>query len=209
MALDTYGGLKAEVADWLNRKDLDAKIPTFIRLLESQINRKLRTHQMMQRATADISLDYTALPADFKALYNCVLLTNPITKLEYMTPGDIQELRVTVQGTARKPGAYSIVGSTIEVAPTPDTTYSMEITYWKAIPYLDDVINPTNWVLTQHPDLYLYGTLLQAAPYLNNDERITTWGTAVSAIVDSINVEDERALKGGVPLKARIKPYGG
>lgn len=206
MALDDYAGLQIEIGDWLNRQDLAAKIPTFIRLLESQVNRKLRTHQMMQRATADITDLYTALPDDFRALYTVILQTNPITPLEYATPGELSDVRSRY--SPQKPFLYSVVGSAIEVAPAPDTSYPMEITYWQQIPYLSDIA-PTNWLLTEHPDVYLFGALMQAAPYLNNDDRVGVWGTALNGILEEIQISDERALKGGVPLKSRIKPYGG
>lgn len=66
MALDgSYAGLKASVADWLNRADLAAVVPDFISLAEGQMNRRLRVRRMVATASASISAPYESLPADF------------------------------------------------------------------------------------------------------------------------------------------------
>ncbi len=65
MALTTYTELKASIADWLNRTDLTTTIPDFISLAEAQIERTLRTRQMIVRANASFDSEYGAVPADF------------------------------------------------------------------------------------------------------------------------------------------------
>lgn len=65
MALTTYTALKASVADWLNRTDLTAAIPDFISLAEAQMERTLRTRQMIVRANASFNAEYGTTPADF------------------------------------------------------------------------------------------------------------------------------------------------
>jgi hypothetical protein len=52
--------------------------------------------------------------------------------------------------------------------------------------------NTTNWLLTLAPDLYLYGSLLEAAPYIGNDERIPVWASAVSTVIDQLNTLGHR-----------------
>jgi hypothetical protein len=204
MSFDTYANFQLEVADWLNRQDLVAKIPTFIQLAEAHMNRKLRVRQMITRAEATITDEYLALPVDFKALYDVQLLTDPITVLTYMAPGELHNYqRMNVPAT---PKYYTIVGPSLEFGAVPDNTYPIEIIYWATIPALAAPAD-SNWVLSEHPDLYLYTTLKQAAPYMQNDERIVTWGGLSDSIIEDLMVSDEKAVKGGVPLKARIKPY--
>jgi hypothetical protein len=207
VALDTYANLQVEVADWLNRADLTSKIPTFISLLEAYVSRKLRVRQMVTRSDANITSEYTALPSDFRALQTLQLIsTDPTRPLQFATISELQNQK-RLHFTTAKPVYYGIVGNTIQVVPAPDQTYGAEIVYWAALPALS-VTNTTNWLLTEHPDLYLYGTLLQAAPYLVNDDRIATWGQIVGSIIEDLNVADEKASKSGNPLRARIKPYG-
>lgn len=208
MALDSFTGLKAEIADWLNRQDLAAQIPTFIRLFEAQAERNLRTRQMVVRATASLSAQFTQLPGDFLSLVNVQLntLDPPRPPLNYAPMGEIDRIRAQFPSGGR-PTDYSIVGDSIEVAPVPNATYEIEIIYHKTLSRLSDS-TASNWLLASHPDLYLYGSLMQAAPYLKNDERVPMWRDAVQTLMDDLRVADERATKSGVPLKARIRPYG-
>jgi hypothetical protein len=83
MALSTYAELKSSVADWLNRSDLTTAIPDFISLAEAQMERKLRTRQMISRASATISTEYSALPDDFLEVKSLKLQTSPVTPLQF------------------------------------------------------------------------------------------------------------------------------
>ena len=65
MALTTYTELKASVADWLNRTDLTTEIPDFISLAEAQMERTLRTRQMLTRTTLTVDSEFETTPADF------------------------------------------------------------------------------------------------------------------------------------------------
>ncbi len=79
-----------------------------------------------------------------------------------------------------------MVGDEFQFIPIPDASYLVELTYWRRIPPLSDT-NTTNWILSDHPDAYLYGALVQSAPYLMDDSRITTWGTLFTAALDDMN----------------------
>lgn len=204
MALDTYNGLKEEVAGWLNRQDLQAVIPTFVRLLESQIERTLRVREMITRARAVITEEFTVLPQDFLALEHAIVNeAKPIT-LEWVPKNQIDHLQATLPAGPLK--YYTIIGDELEVAPFPQGESEIEVVYYRSIEKLSET-NQSNWLLQRHPDVYLFGTLMQAAPYLKNDERIPLWSSALSAIVEDIRLADERATRGGTPLKMRIKPY--
>lgn len=203
MALDNYANLQVEVADWLNRADLTAKIPTFIRLLESQMNRKLRVRQMQTRSTASLAAEYLALPTDFLSVHNVQILDTPVSRVEYASISEVSEFRKLYPN--QRPTRFNVDGSTFQFAPIPDNTYTVEIVYYAMITPLATA--GTNWLLNEHPDIYLYGTLMQAAPYLNNDDRISVWGSALTGILEDMTVADEKGTRGGGPLRARIQPY--
>jgi len=204
MALDTYNGLKAEVADWLNRQDLAGVIPTFVRLLEAQVDRTLRVREMIARARADITEEFTVLPPDFLAIEHAIVNTAKPIVLEWVPMNQIDQLQADTEPGQLK--YYTIIGDELEVAPFPSGTSEIEVVYYRKTERLSED-NQTNWLLDRHPDLYLFGTLMQAAPYLNNDERIGVWSASLSTILEDIRQADERATKGGTPLKMRIKPY--
>jgi len=75
------------------------------------------------------------------------------------------------------------------IAPTPDAEYPAEFAYYELLPLLDDT-NQTNWLTDYAPQLLLYGTLLEAAPFLKNDERIPTWQQMYDRAAAIANGED-------------------
>lgn len=199
MALDTFAGLKATIADYLNRDDLTSVIPSFITLAEAKFNRKLRTRQMVKRATATIDTQYFAYPTDWLQAKEFVLNTSPITYMEFVTDKQANELRQDKIIAVGKPTYYTIVGTQIEVIATPDTGYTGELTYYGKIPALSDS-NTSNWLLTYAPDLYLYGALLEASPYLKDDERLAVWGQMYITSISDIEIADQRASVSSTPI---------
>lgn len=199
MDLSTYSGLKTAVADYLNRDDLTSVVPGFIALAEAKFNRKLRARQMIKRATATIDTRFFAYPADWLEARDFTLDTNPITKMEFVTEDQANALRATTAIASGKPQYYTIIGSQIEVVPTPDTSYSGVLSYYAKIPALSDS-NTSNWLLAYAPDLYLYGALLESAPYLKDDERIAVWSQLYESSKADIELADQRASVSSTPV---------
>lgn len=199
MAIDTFSGLKTTIADYLNRDDLTSIIPSFITLAEAKFNRKLRVRQMVKRATATLDTQYFAFPTDFLQAKEFQLNTNPITYLQYVTQNQGDYGSATQFVSAGKPQFYTIIGTQIQVIPTPDTGYTGELTYYGKIPALSDS-NTSNWLLTYAPDLYLYGALLEASPYLKDDERLAVWSSLYINSIGDIEIADQRASVASTPI---------
>jgi len=206
MALTTYTELKASVADWINRDDLTTVIPDFISLAEAQIERTLRTRQMIVRATASMDTEYSAVPADFLECRTIKLNTNPVQPLQFETVDSLDTLRTQYTAPGR-PQYFGIVGGQIRLVPVPDTTYTAELIYYGKLTKLSSS-NATNWLLTSSPDIYLYGALLQGAPYLQNDERIQTWATLYERGLNDLKIADDRGSTSGGALLARTNTFG-
>jgi hypothetical protein len=75
------------------------------------------------------------------------------------------------------------------LAPTPDADYPFEVLYYELPPLLDDAVQ-TNWLTEYAPQLLLYGTLLEATPFLKNDERIPVWQNMYDRAAAMLNGED-------------------
>lgn len=157
MSLDTYTNLKTEISTWMTRSDLTGDVDTMIDLFEAWANRNFRIRQMEAEATADAA-EYLELPNDFLELRDIQWQGSPRRQLDYVTPTYADLYDTT--GTAGTPIYYTIVGNEFRLIPAPDSTTSVRIAYWQQIPALSGS-NTTNWLLTQYPDAYLYGTLLQ------------------------------------------------
>jgi len=206
MALTTYAELKTSVGDWLNRTDLTTAIPDFISLAEAQIERNLRTRQMIVRATASITTEYSAVPADFLEVKSFKLDTNPVTPLGFETIDSMDTLAVTYRSAA-KPIFFTVVGEQFRYLPEPDTAYTGELIYYAKLSKLSTA-NTTNFLLTAAPDVYLYGALMQAAPYLQDDARIAVWASMYRAGLEEVTQADDRSSSTGGVLIARARTLG-
>ena len=209
MALTTYTELKASLADWLNRSDLTSVIPDFISLAEAQMERQLRTRQMIVRATASFAAaaEYGTVPDDFLEVKSIKLDTNPVTSLTFQTIDSLDQLSNTTYLSSGKPLYFTVVGNQFRLLPIPDGAYTADLVYYAKLTKLSASV-ATNWLLTQAPDVYLYGSLLQAAPYLQDDARISVWSSLYTAGLDQLQVADDRGSTSGGALMARARTFG-
>ena len=208
MAITNYGELKSAVADFLNRSDLTSVIPTFIDFAEAEFNRNLRVRQMVTRAEAVIDTRFSAVPADFIEAKDLVIVTgNPVTPLQFVTQQEMAQLRNTSITSAGKPKYFSVVGGQFEVAPTPDSVYSLEMSYFGQIDALTDD-GDTNWLLREYPDIYLYTSLMHSAPYLKDDERITVWAQLAAKGKEELLSRDTSASFNGSTPVIRVRSFG-
>jgi hypothetical protein len=196
MALSNYTELQAAVASWLARDELTLYIPDFIRLAEAKFNRVLFHPRMELRDTLTVntllaSPEFLDLPTDFQTM-RMVRLPDETGKprLQFLSQTQMDDYRYSIDNVAGTPTYFTIVGDQLELAPTPNEDMDIEVLYRANIPALAD--NATNWLLTLAPDLYLYGALLEAAPFNRNDARVALWGSAVATVLDQLNMLAER-----------------
>jgi hypothetical protein len=197
MAIGNYTQLVAAVAEWLARDDLSARIPDFVTLAEAKINRVLLHPGMESRATVMVNTlltdpEFIDLPAGFQTMRS-VRLTGVTGKprLNFMTQTQMADYRYGNDDVSDRPIYFSVLGTEMELAPTPNEDFDIELRYRGNIPPIT-ASNATNWLLTLAPDVYLYGALLESAPYIQNDERVQLWASAFSTCIDQLNIHGER-----------------
>ncbi len=120
---------------------------------------------------------------------------------------DSLDILASRTNAAGKPTYFSIVGNQIRVVPAPDTSYTGELTYYAKLYKLSSTV-ASNWLLTSSPDIYLYGALLQAAPYLQDDARISVWSALYLAGIEQLQLADDRSTTSGGSLTARARTLG-
>jgi hypothetical protein len=206
MALGTFTELKDAVADWLDRSDLTARIPDFITLAEARINRDLRIRPMEVRSTMETTSgqQYFNLPGGYVQMRNIQLNTNPTAPLEYITPEMLD--RLYGSSATGKPRAYSLIGDEIQLAPIPDSDYTLEMAFYEKFTALGDGTSgtvTTNWLTTNAPDVLLYGALLEAEPFIKNDERIGLWLNAYNGAIKKLQDADARDRHSGSAMRVR------
>lgn len=206
MAITNYTDLQSAIADFLNRDDLAATIPTFISLAEADINRTVRHWRMEKRSTAELDTQYSAIPADFLEVIRFYITSNDTRPLELISQAELLDRKYRNLDTSGKPAYYAITAGEIEVYPVPDGTYDVELYYYARTPALS-VSEPTNWLLTYFPDAYLYSALVHSAPYLQEDSRIQTWAALQQNAINAINAESEKSKFGGSGRRLKIRAY--
>lgn len=206
MAITTYDELKTAIADFLNRDDLTAVIPTFISLAEADMQRRVRHWRMEKRSTAELDTQYSAIPADFVEVIRVYVTSGDTKPLELISQAELLDRKAKSLNTSGTPAYYAFTAGEIEIYPAPDGTYDVELYYIASIPALSDS-STANWLLERYPDAYLYGALVHAAPYLNDDARIQVFAALYQSAIDAINAESERSKFGGSGRRMKIRSY--
>lgn len=202
MSLDSYTNLKTEISNWIERSDLSSKIDTFIDLFEARANRELRIRSMVKRARSTVSTStrYVALPSDYRAMRAIRLIDDPVKVLTYCSA---DELARQWKSGAAAPTFYTI-HEEVEFDSIPDDTYQLEMIYYASFTALSDA-NTSNSLLVLAPDLYLWGSLVCAEPYLDNDERMPMWKSLADEALESVKREDKAARHGSGPLISKAR----
>jgi hypothetical protein len=204
MSFASYSELKTTIANYLARSDLTTQIPDFIRLAEIRLQRDLRTRQMLVVATASTTgNDSTVgLPTDFLEMRDIHINTTPATTITYLSPNAFYAgARTTDIG---KPVNYTVLGAEIQLAPIPDTTYTLQMLYYAKPTALSDS-NSSNVFLANYPDALLYAALGEAEPYLMNDARLQTWAALYDRSITAISTSDQSSEYGGQPMSMSYK----
>jgi hypothetical protein len=111
-----------------------------------------------------------AVPTGFREVRRVYINSSPVKELDYMTPQDYWN-RYTATNTG-KPVVFTVEGTNFLFGPIPDSAYTAKVLHFKA---LDALATSAHGVFTANPDVYLYGALLAAEPFLKNDKRIGVW----------------------------------
>ena len=199
MAFTSYSDLSTTIAGYLARSDLNSQIPDFIRLCEVRLRRDLRIRQMLKSVTTSTTAsDSTVeLPSDFLEARDLVVVGNPVQPLSYLSPSLFN--RNARAADAGKPLDYTILANDFQLAPIPDAVYTIKLLYYSAPTFLSSS-NTSNAFLANCPDLLLYGSLIEAEPYLMNDPRMQTWTALFNRGLSSLTTSDQQGQYSGVPL---------
>lgn len=201
MAISTYAELLTAIDNWTHRADLTSRAPEFISLFEAKINRLLKTRDMETKdASFSIAAEYVNVPSGLARVREFYLNTTPKTVLQVM-PGDLQGNYFSATG---KPRFYEIVANQFRFGPAPDGTYTATLIYSKAITGLSGS-NTTNWLLTSHPDLYLYGTLAEAAIFAKDAPWAEPSIQMTKELIEDLRQYDADSKWGGNSMSVRIE----
>lgn len=186
MALATYADLIAAVPAWLTKGDTTTSlIESWIALAEARVGRELRVRRMLTRTTSTVATEYSTVPTDFVAGRSIRQTASPYQMLEFLTPEQAADFKQTQPSGTTK--AWSLIGTEFWFIPT--APGAVEMVYYAKVPALTSSAT-TNWLLTNHPDIYLRGTLLEAALYYEDEEAMSRWQGLFSQSLDAARKAD-------------------
>ncbi|EIM25749.1 phage adaptor protein [Microvirga lotononidis] len=187
MALDSYSGLQEAALSVVGREgdsSLTAYAPTAISLVEAKLNRHLRVAEMEATSTGTSDNGMLALPTDYTGWRRVEAF--PYGPLEFQEPNFLASRFPNGEGGV--PKYFTIQGAALITYPA----YAGEIAldYYQKIPALSD-INTSNWLLSKHPDVYLFLTVSELYAFAKNYEEAVTWNQRGMTAVEEVNTLDK------------------
>lgn len=203
MALATYADLLASVATWMNRTDLTSVIPDFVTIAESKIARDLRLRKQITSTTLSTSTSTraVALPTDWLEFENVSVAGTPETPCQYVNI-EHMDVKYPEGGSSGRPYVFTIEADNLLMGPTPDAVYTLNVLYYARFGAL--ATNSTNWLMTNHPNIYLYACLREGAFYRKDPKEAMQWDGLYKQEVDHLQDVDERSAHSGSALRVKV-----
>ena len=198
-AITDYATLKLEVAAWLHRgTSLDAEIPGFIQFGENRIYRDLRVRQMETALSSAIASGVIAVPTGYREMKFAYVNATPIGKLERKDAEWIY-YEYPTRSASGQPQFFAREATNFIFGPYPDSAYTIKGVYYKQLDALSGS-NTTNWLTTDVPELILFASLCEAAPWMGNDARIAIWEQKYDQLRAKVQRQDVQEEISGSPL---------
>ena len=195
MPFNSYSDLQASIGRWLKRNNLSDSAPDFIALAEVRLNRRLRVRQMRNYYFNTPSQPFVTLPGDYNEAIRLTYGDKPLT---FVSEAAADACMNNVDGLNK----YTIAGNKIWLLTSIDGSSKLALHYYQGIEALSDT-NTSNWLLEDAPDIYLYASLLEAEPFIKNDERIAVWSQALETAIKDLHDNDRDSQYPGGTLSMR------
>ena len=203
MPFTSLAELQAELDNWTGRT-LSARAPDFVRLAERDFNRKLDLRSGMeseQTVTANANYDLTNLTRTLIGIRSIHIDGDPDRPLEYLTPDKLHSIHLG--SDTGKPRNYTVEGDTLVFGPEPDAEYVFKILYAGEVPALTST--SANAVLTNAPDIYLFGALTHAYHYLREYPQAQAARATFEDAVEAWKRQQKRSKYTSGAMRARTR----
>lgn len=181
--IQSYSGLLTALEDWLLRSDLSDRSDTFVQLAEARLARDDRVRRLARsELTADAG--QVDLPAQFLSLDTLTHQGDETVQVRMGSMMNVRDARRR-EREGGQPYVAAVEGSNLYLGPVPDESFAMDLVYWEGFEPLGDGVL-SNWLLADHPDIYLYSALMESAPYLREDTRAEVWNSYREAALEEL-----------------------
>lgn len=206
--ITSYSTLQSELKAELHRTDDTASPWTrFIDQAESRLlrDRRVRKHT---KTTLSTTAESVALTSDFKELVS--LAHDGSTYYGHIEIVDFDVLPTYKRkfGTPGPPIAAALSDrQTIQFAPVPDQTYTLDLTYYAGFSRLGGAVL-SNWLLDDHPDIYLQACLIEAANFFEMPEKKQQAYEELDRRLEELHRDTERGRYGGALTRLPARAIG-
>lgn len=198
--ISSYSTLQTKIAEYLARDDLTDYIPDFIQYAENKLYRTLNLRNEETALSVSITSGVAAVPTDFKTLKFAYKDNTPVSLLRWV---GIEELYSDYpdRSSSGTPSVIAREGSNFVFGPV-STDGTLKGIYYKKL----DPLRTTDpsWYVTNAPEVLLYGALLEAAPFIQGDERIPVWQQFYNEAVATLRQENSNAEVSFGNLRQRV-----
>jgi hypothetical protein len=192
-----------------NDTEVDANLGTFINMVESKVNRILKTRQQSNRAFVNTVDDqqYYSLPPDYRGMRNVQLNSinpsspdNKSCAMHLLNPSQM----TNVSGQPFDGFTYyCIMADQIRIHPVQEAGKSIELHYYQKVPNLN-LIDASNWLSDDYPDVYISGIVSEIESFAKNYDVATLWYARMSSAISEIESNDSLEVWAGTQLQVRI-----
>jgi hypothetical protein len=180
-AFDDYLDLRLAVSEHVNNRAISDVFPRLVQLAETTLNKKLRTRKQMTTATLTFTSGVAPLPTNCLEIISLFNMHN-----EPMRATSLNDVQFPRSSNMQ----YAIDGSNVVIY---GLTGTRELRYFAALPTLTTSPTTSNWLLADHPQVYLYAVGFEAAKFLRDPELAATTDQLFSNALDEIKVDDDRS----------------
>lgn len=204
MSIASYSELQTAIVNWIKRENqisLD-RVKEFIALAEPRIYAKMRVREMISIEPLSIASGSAtiALPTRFKGARNIYVDASPKQKLVFVT--DDIYIQDYINAVAGVPTVFTYEGNNIRLGPIPGADYTAYMTCFRGKSALSDSA-PTHSMLSDYPNVFMYGALVEASAYLVGDERIPMWEAKFQQSIQEANDDFNKQSASGSTLETR------
>jgi hypothetical protein len=198
MSLVSYADLQAQVANWLARADLNTYIPDMITLFEAAACRRLKVRPQETTISLATTGGTATLPSDFLGWRRVTWTGSPNRELQYVAPPiyAIEFIPDDSGVLSGLPLIFTVEGSNLKVKPIDPDDNPLTFTYYQRVPAVSSALN---WLWTNHPDAYVFGTLAEANFFVRGNDALQMaagWKARRDEVFDEIQRLDFNERQG-------------
>lgn len=222
MAVSNYQQLRAAICDTVNKDDISDDVTAFEGVtIDSTVKRAVEKatmriqrdlvsrggHKEMEAVDTSLTtsngVQTLTLPSDFAGHRTLVVNSNPVRVLDFVDPTTL--FTQYASAATNLPEKFTIVGNrTVYFGPTPDSTYNVTLIYYQQLTALVSD-SDTNWLLTNHWDIYEAATMLELMLVIEEDARIQYWNGVYNQKVNDLMGDDRNVRWAGTPTMPSVQ----